>query len=296
MFEWMIPLLIAIAVFLLASEVQKAWQAGRLRRQAMAVVGTKARTVTSKPKSAGFLEKRIFKLIPLIAAWQAAWISQSWALRVEKQLALLPKWQGRKAGEWLAAKELCLAAGLLIGPALGAGWVLSLGMGAAAFVLPDLWLKEKVRAVRRGIMRELPDTLDLLAACVEAGLGMEQAINVLLERGRRGLIFHEFNEMMRTIRMGRSRRDALRILSRRVDDPDFSTFITALVQAERLGVSIGAALKTQAGQLRTKRFQQIEKLALEAPVKLLFPLIVFIFPVVFIVLFGPIIIRFMQGF
>jgi tight adherence protein C len=296
MFEWMIPLMVFIAVFLSALNVQKVWREIRLRRQAMAVVGTEARTVTSKPKSVGFLEKRIFKLIPLIAAWQTAWISPSGALRVEKQLALLPQWQDRKAGEWLAAKELCLAAGLLTGLVLGAGFILTVAMGAIAFILPDLWLKEKVRAVRRGIMRELPDALDLLAASVEAGLGLEQAINVLLARGRPGFIFHELSEMMRTIRMGRSRRDALRKLSRRVDNPDFSTFITALVQAERLGVSIGATLKTQAVQLRTKRFQQIEKLALEAPVKLLFPLIVFIFPVVFIILFGPIIIRFMQGF
>ncbi len=295
MFEWMIPLIIAIAVFLLASEAQKAWRASRLRHQAMAIVGSPARPASQR-QTAGYLEKKIFKLIPQIAAWQTGWISASWALRVEKKLVLLPKWQGRKAGEWMAAKELCLAAGLLIGLVLEAGFILSVGMGVAAFMLPDLWLKEKVQAVRRGIMRELPDALDLLAAGVEAGLGLEQAINVLLERGRPGFIFHEFREMMRTIRMGRSRRDALRILSRRVDDPDFSTFITALVQAERLGVSIGTTLKSQAVQLRTKHFQQIEKLALEAPVKLLFPLIVFIFPVVFIVLFGPIIIRFMQGF
>ena len=295
MFEWMIPLIIAIAVFLLASEIQKVWRASRLRRQAMVIVGSRTRPAFPR-QTAGYLEKKIFKLIPQMAAWQVAWISSSWALRVEKQLVLLPKWQGRKAGEWLAAKELCLAAGLLIGLALGAGLVISFGMGVLAFILPDLWRKERVRAVRRGIMRELPDALDLLAAGVEAGLGLEQAINVLLERGRQGFIFHEFSEMMRTIRMGRSRRDALRFLSRRVDDPDFSTFITALVQAERLGVSIGATLKTQAVQLRTKRFQQVEKLALEAPVKLLFPLIVFIFPVVFIILFGPIVIRFMQGF
>ncbi|MCK5219262.1 type II secretion system F family protein [bacterium] len=295
MFEWMIPLIIAIAVFLLASEIQKVWRASRLRRQAMVIVGSRTRPAFPR-QTAGYLEKKIFKLIPQMAAWQVAWVSPSWALRVEKQLVLLPKWQGRKAGEWLAAKELCLAAGLLIGLALGAGLVISFGMGVLAFILPDLWRKERVRAVRRGIMRELPDALDLLAAGVEAGLGLEQAINVLLERGRQGFIFHEFSEMMRTIRMGRSRRDALRFLSRRVDDPDFSTFITALVQAERLGVSIGATLKTQAVQLRTKRFQQVEKLALEAPVKLLFPLIVFIFPVVFIILFGPIVIRFMQGF
>ncbi len=113
---------------------------------------------------------------------------------------------------------------------------------------------------------------------------------------RPGRLREEFQEAMRAIRMGQSRRDALTGLARRVDEPDFTTFVTALVQAERLGVSISETLKAQAGQLRTKRSQRVEKLALEAPIKLLFPLIVFIFPVVFIILFGPIIIRMLQGF
>jgi tight adherence protein C len=145
-------------------------------------------------------------------------------------------------------------------------------------------------------MRELPDTLDLLASCMEAGLGFEQSLGVMIERGRKGFLLDEFSELMRSIRMGQSRRDALGAMANRVGETDFTTFITALIQAERLGVSVAAALKQQGSQLRTKRSQLIEKLALEAPVKLLFPLVIFIFPVVFLILFGPIIIRFMQGF
>jgi tight adherence protein C len=214
---------------------------------------------------------------------------------VEKKLANHPKWQGRSAAEWLAVKEMAAVLGLLFGLAMG-DLLLTLLAMAGGFFLPDLWLQEHDQRRRRGIMRELPDLLDLLSACMNAGLGFEQAVAVILERGRQGALYSELSEMMRTIRMGLSRQDALQALARRVDEQDFTTFVTALVQAERLGVSISATLKTQSVQLRQKRSQLVEKLALEAPIKLLFPLIAFIFPVVFLILFGPIIVRFMRGF
>ncbi len=295
MFEWLIPILLSISVFLLAHAGQKWLTEIRLRRLALAVV----RTSTEHNQASGKrspIQDFYFRVLPVLAGWQKPWVPSAWGIKVEKQLARQPLWSGRLAAEWLVTKELSALAGGLAGFFIEAGILYSLLMAVAAFFLPDLWLKEKETVRRKGIMRELPDTLDLLASCMEAGLGFEQAAGIILERSKKGFLYQELSEMMRAIRMGRSRRDALKAMGERVEDSDFTTFITSLVQAERLGVSVANTLKQQAGQLRTKRSQSIEKQALEAPVKLLFPLIVFIFPVVFLVLFGPIVIRFMQGF
>jgi tight adherence protein C len=294
MFTWIVALLVFASVFLLTLVLQRRRREARLRREALAV----ARETAAPAKTGGTrpLVQAFFRLLPALAAGQATWVPQPWGAQVEKKLSNQPLWRGRSAAEWMAAKELAAAGGLLFGLALGGDWLLTLGLTLSGFFLPDLWLGEQDRSRRRSLMRELPDVLDLLASCMDAGLGFEQALGVILERGRSGHLREEFLEMMRLIRMGQSRRDALQAMARRVDEQDFTTFVTALVQAERLGVSISVTLKSQAGQLRGKRSQQVEKQALEAPVKLLFPLIVFIFPVVFLILFGPIIVRFMQGF
>jgi Flp pilus assembly protein TadB len=296
MFEWLIPLLISIAVFLLASAGQRWWRELRLRRLALAVVKTSVPDGDMATSRRSPIQDFFFRLLPILAAWQKQWVPTAWAIKVEKQLDRQPLWSGRTAAQWLVTKELSALVGGLAGFFIEAGIFYSLLIAVAAFFLPDFWLKEKGTARRKGIMRELPDSLDLLASCMEAGLGFEQAVGVILERSKKGFLYQELNEMMRSVRMGRSRRDALKAMGERVGDSDFTTFITSLVQAERLGVSVAKTLKQQAVQLRTKRSQSIEKQALEAPVKLLFPLVVFVFPVVFLVLFGPIVIRFMQGF
>jgi tight adherence protein C len=293
MFEWLIPALVFIAVFILAIEAQRRFTEARLRRRVLAVAQVPEKT-PGRIRQENVLEKIFFNWIPVMAARQKSWIPQPWGATVEKKLVHIPKWQGRSAAEWLAAKELAALVGLLFGLAIG-DWLLTLAAVGGGFFLPDLWLHEQDGRRRKRIMRELPDLLELLVSCMNAGLGFEQAVSVILERGRKGPLYSELIEMMRTIRMGQSRRDALHAMAKRVDEQDFTTFITALVQAERLGVSISETLKAQAAQLRIKRSQQVEKMALEAPVKLLFPLIAFIFPVVFLILFGPIIVRFMRG-
>ncbi|MCD4812840.1 type II secretion system F family protein [bacterium] len=295
MFEWMIPIIIFIAVFMLVYAFQTVMRAARLRRHAM-VIADMADQKDDQAAKQRPLEKLFFRSLPVMAAGQKKMVPVAWGIGVEKNLAILPKWSGRPAAEWLVVKELSFIGGLLFGSALGAGGVYTFLIAGVAFFLPDLWLREKNQARRKGVMRELPDTLDLLASCMEAGLGFEQAVGIILERSQPGYLYQELSEMMRAIRMGLSRRDALKGMGERVDDSDFTTFVTALIQAEKLGVSVAVILKQQAEQLRIKRSQLIEKQALEAPIKLLFPLIIFIFPVVFIILFGPIVIRFMQGF
>lgn len=295
MFEWLIPIIVFIAVFLFVISLQQWLRGILLKRHAVAVANADARD-THRTVKAGRLEKQFFKLLPVIAALQQSRLKPAWIKKTEQKISFHPKWQFRSAAEWLAAKELAALGSFITGYALMNDWLWAIITGAGGFFLPELWLKQMLRHRKQSIMKELPNTLDLLSSCTEAGLGFEQAMAVILERKNKGYIYAEFNEMMRQIGMGKSREDALKDLSGRIDEPDFAAFISALVQSEKMGVSVAQTLKTQAAQLRTKHSQHVEKQALEAPVKMLFPLIAFIFPVVFIILFGPIILRFLQGF
>jgi tight adherence protein C len=292
MLTWLIPVIVFAAVWAFARVLLEAERTVRLQRQALAVTSGPARPGVKRSP----LRRALFAVLPRLGAFQVRWVPQPWGQRTEKRLSILTDWQGRSAAEWLATKELAALGGLLAGVLAGLDPLFVLALGAGAFLLPDLWLREKDQERRKRVLKELPAQLDLLGACMEAGLGFEPALGVLLERSGHSPLQAEFAETLRQIRMGLARRDALQAMARRVDEQEFTTFTTAVVHAERLGVSLATTLKVQSAQLRGKRSQRVEKLALEAPVKLLFPLIVFIFPVVFMVLFGPIVVRFMNGF
>ena len=154
---------------------------------------------------------------------------------------------------------------------------------------PGLWLKRAIAIRYRSMQRSLPFVLDLLTLSVEAGLDFMSAIQRIVERREVDPLGEEFIRVLREIQLGKTRREALRGLAIRVDEPDVRTVMNALVQADELGVGIGQILRIQADQVRNKRFERAEKLANEAPVKLLFPLLAFIFPSVFLVLLGPLI-------
>ena len=165
-----------------------------------------------------------------------------------------------------------------------------LAMGAAVvgigYYLPTFWLNSKVSARKKEIQLALPDALDLLTICVEAGLGFDAALNKITEKWDNALAL-EFGRALAEMRMGRTRRDALRDLADRTDVPDVSAFISAIVQADQLGVSIGNVLVSQAEQMRVKRRQRAEELAHQAPIKMIFPMVLLILPALFIVVLGP---------
>ena len=156
---------------------------------------------------------------------------------------------------------------------------------------PMLWLRAAVRARQTAIVRALPFVLDLLTLSVEAGLDFMSALQRCTERPAVDPLTEELLRVVRETQVGTPRRDALRALAKRVAIPDVRSLVNALVQADELGVSVGAILRVQADQIRQRRFERAEKLANEAPVKLLAPLILFIFPSVFLVLLGPIFFR-----
>ncbi len=176
---------------------------------------------------------------------------------------------------------------------IGYSWLVAFVLFGILF--PGIWLRDQVVKRHFKIKRELPYNLDLLTLSVEAGLDFQAAVDTVVKKGRQGPLSGEFSMMLREMRMGKTRQEALRAMSDRVGLPALSQFIGALIQADRMGTSLGKVLRIQSTQLRIERTQRAEKLANEAPVKMLFPLIACIFPTVFLILFGPIVFQFIYG-
>lgn len=163
------------------------------------------------------------------------------------------------------------------------------------WVYPRMWLKDSLKKRQKLIVKALPAYLDFLTMGVEAGLNMAGAIGQSVAKGPDGPLKNEFAAVLRDLRSGLTRADALRRMDERVKVAQVTSFINAVIQAERMGASLGPTFRAQADQRRIERFQLAEKLAMEAPVKLIFPLVAFIFPVTFVVLMFPIAVKFMQS-
>lgn len=172
---------------------------------------------------------------------------------------------------------------------LGSNFILLFVMGIIFFYsYPIFWLNRSLKQRHLAIQRALPFVLDLLTLSVEAGMDFMSALQRNCERRRLDPLNEELIRMTREIQVGLPRRVALKNMATRVDLADLRSVSNALIQADELGVSIGAILRIQSDQLRSRRFDRAEKLANEAPVKMLFPLMLFIFPAVFVILLGPI--------
>jgi tight adherence protein C len=181
---------------------------------------------------------------------------------------------------WLAdAFGLALAWPTVAGQALG-------------FLFPLVWLRDRIDARRHLTFTALPFMLDLITLCVESGLNLNSAIAQAVAKGPAGPLRDELARLLRDIRAGRPRSEALRDMAARLDMAPVTNFVSTLVQAEATGMSLGPILRAQAEQRRSERFARAEKLAMQAPVKLLFPLLVFIFPCVFVILMFPIVMKF----
>jgi tight adherence protein C len=169
-------------------------------------------------------------------------------------------------------------------------WLQRIGMtvlfALLGFMLPALWLGQKIRARKNSVIRSLPDALDLLTICVEAGLGFDQAMQKVAEKWDDELS-RAFARVLQEIRLGKTRREALRDLANRLELSDVTSFVAAVIQAEQLGVSIAKVLRIQSDQMRVRRRQRAEEKAHQAPVKMLFPMVFLIFPAIWIVLLGP---------
>jgi tight adherence protein C len=163
---------------------------------------------------------------------------------------------------------------------------LTLGGFVLGYFLPELWLRSKIGRRQDEIVKSLPDCLDLLTICVEAGLGFDAAMGKVNEKWDNELAAG-FGRVLQEIRLGKTRREALRSMSERMEVSDVTSFVAAVLQAEQLGVSMGKILRIQSDQMRVRRRQRAEQKAHQAPIKMLFPMALFIFPTIWLVLLGP---------
>lgn len=248
--------------------------------------------------------------------WPIHWISYyvEPLLSAKAQHGLLVRL--RKAGLDYAVSPAQFVASSLVAAALAGAltwWVLdsfdpsgtgltqgfyaqSIALGALfGWAYPSIWLRDRITFRRRELLKALPFFLDIITLCVEAGLNLQGAINQAVVKGPKGALRDEFQRLLRDVRAGRTRADALRSMAERLNEPSVTTFAAAVIQAERMGMNLGPVLRAQADQRRSERFIRAEKLAMEAPVKMLAPLILFIFPCTFIVLGFPIVMKFIHS-
>jgi tight adherence protein C len=196
--------------------------------------------------------------------------------------------------EFVVLQAVGVAGGLLLGVVAasaigysGTGLVRLVAIaGLGGFLSPRAWLRRRRDARQMSIRKDLPDVLDLLAISVEAGVGFEGAIEVVIRHFDTPLGI-ELSRTLREMELGLPRREALQNLKRRVEVPELSNFVLILVQADALGMPIGRVLRTQAAEMRSKRRQWARERAGQLPVKLMIPLVIFILPALFVVILGP---------
>jgi tight adherence protein C len=233
-----------------------------------------------------------------------------WVLKVNPRtsmeaisLRLLGAGLGRRLSPtgFLAAKGFLAVGGALMGLLImsitgsGLGLLFMGAFGAGGFIAPDYFVSLKAKGRREKIRADLPDALDLLAVSVEAGLGFDGAIAKLTEHTD-GPLAEEFGLALNEMRIGESRAEALRRMADRVAAPELAGFVRAVIQSDQLGMSLGRILRVQAADSRHRRQAAAEERAMKAPIKMLFPTVLFIFPGMFIVVLGPAVMNFGKVF
>lgn len=215
--------------------------------------------------------------------------------RLRENLAAAGHTGGRDLTNLLAAKALLAVALALPGPILlvqgvspaSQAVLLTAVGGVLGFYLPGIWLGRGIARRRQEITRGLPDALDLLSISVSAGLGFDGALAEVVQRWQNNPLTDELTTVQRDMRLGKSRREALRALADRIGVPDVAGFVAAVLQAEELGTPMRDALRLLSEQMRLRRRQRAEERARQAAIKMLIPMVLFIFPSIFIVLIGP---------
>ena len=238
---------------------------------------------------------RVFRrsVIATLARLSRRRLPERWRARLAAALRRAGDPASLDADEIVACVLLCASVFFLLGAAAAAALQATAMLAPAGALLgacyPLLWLHDRIKARRSAISRALPYDLDLLTLSVEAGLDFAAALEKVVIKGRAGPLADELSITVRELRLGTRREEALRNLAARVAMPALTSFAQALVQADRMGTPLGKVLRVLSTQLRVERTQRAEKLAGEAPVKLLLPLIGCIFPTIFLMLFGPIV-------
>lgn len=264
---------------------------------------TQNRTDLDEELSLPFSQRILSPLSGSVATRLARLTPRSIREMVGEKLAAAGGLQGMGANEFLLlilflsfalpliTAMLAMVAGAPVHQIVG----FSLYAFALGLYLPFFILNRKIKSRRRSMVRDLPDVLDLLTVSVEAGLGFDGALHKLSEK-MKGALVEEFSRLLNEIRVGVPRRNALVAMAGRCNLEDVSVFTTSLVQADQLGVGIGNVLRVQSAAMREKRRQRAQAAAMKAPVKMLLPLVMFIFPTIFVILLGPAVIQLIASF
>jgi len=178
---------------------------------------------------------------------------------------------------------------------LDSSLTLILATGIAGWFYPDFWIKSRIASRHKQMLRSLPFIVDLLALSTEAGLDFIGAMNRVVAKATPSPLVEEFEQLLKEIKIGSSRAEAMRQMAARINMPEINSFIAILISADQMGASIGKILRQQSDQVRTQRFVMAEKAGALATQKLLIPLIIFILPAVMLMVFGPFVLSFMQG-
>ena len=217
---------------------------------------------------------------------------------IEQKLDYAGRPFGWTANDYLSAQYLSTIGvailAFVIAWIVGAGpisRIMALLLGLiGGYLVFELWMTSRISTRRKAIEKALPDVLDLLTISIEAGLGFDAAMQRVVQKSE-GPISEEFNQTLQEMRIGRTRREALRDMGIRCGAPSLSRFVEALVQADQLGISMGNVLRNQSDQMRILRRQRVQEEAQKAPIKMLFPTMIFIMPTIFIILLAPAVVR-----
>lgn len=300
------PLVIIAAAFISMAVTLLIWALFGMRDSARNLVAsnlqrgdiTDFREITlSKPTTERALQPLIAQLAQVVRRFTPTGAVTS----LERKLVLAGRPMNWPLERVLAAKTLLGGAGItivivrLFTGTTGMAMLLTIGFAALLYFTPDVLVSARAQERQREILYALPDALDQMTICMDAGLGFEASM-ARASQTNTGPLAQEMVRTLQEVQVGIGRREALRMFADRNNVPDLKHFVTAVLQAEHYGVPTGQVLRNQAAELRAKRRQRAEETARKLPLKLLFPLIVFVLPPLFIILVGPAALQLIESF
>jgi tight adherence protein C len=288
MISLLLPALFAISIVILCF----------VTYQIVSAVPEQDRTYADKPPG---LLRKIWFLVEIVSHYVGPYLTVEYREKTIRRLRKAELDYALSPQQWVSSK---IVYGFLIGlfVTLMGLWmgihsvVWTLVGGFFGFMYLELWMRDRIKLIEIQVLKNLPNFLDMLTLAIESGCNLTVGINIAVEKSPDNPLQRAFARLLREIRSGRTRIDALRALEERLDISSVTSMTTALVQAEKTGASLGTVLRAQSTQRTNERFARAEKLAMEAPVKMLGPLIMCIFPCTFLVLGFPIAMKMMNAF
>jgi tight adherence protein C len=293
MFAAIISVMVFLAIMLIVSGIISPRPADQVETRLLEY-GGRPMTLEEIELSRPFSDRILFPMIEASALFVSRFTPQHTLETTRHKLDLAGNPNNWSATQFLGIRGLAallmaaltLALAMLVNASLGQQLLFTIAMALIGFFLPVLWLGNRIRNRQDEIVKTLPDALDLLTISVEAGLPFDGAMQRVADKWNNELS-RGFQRMLNEMRIGKSRREALRDMANRMEVRDMTSFVAALIQADQLGISIAKVLRIQSEQMRIRRRQRAEEKAQQAPIKMLLPLTFLIFPTILIVILGP---------